>query len=215
MGKPKASRPANLAKDYTVTVNALLDVMDKLSAVLAADVNHKDATIDQLLAVKQIAWLLRNTAGEASLIISTGLSSGKMTPEIKANYGKFLGGIDIGWNALELTAAGMQLPPALSSALAANKTAYFDREYLSPSRSVAERAARWREARVDPEPVLAHLGRSAQRRRRRRRSRARCRQGARGHAKSTRGEWLRLIRAVVNCDRNEMRRHSRKVFWRI
>ncbi|MBR0758341.1 methyl-accepting chemotaxis protein [Bradyrhizobium jicamae] len=130
MGKPKASRPANLAKDYTATVNALLDVMDKLSAVLAADVNHKDATIDQLLAIKQIAWLLRNTAGEASLIVSTGLSSGKITPEIKANYGKFVGGIDAAWSALELTAAGMQLPPSLSSALAANKTAYFDPQFL-------------------------------------------------------------------------------------
>jgi methyl-accepting chemotaxis protein len=130
MGKPKASRPANLAKDYTATVNALLDVLDKLSAVLAADVNHKDATIDQLLAIKQIAWLLRNTAGEASRIVSTGLSSGKVTPEIKANYVKFLGGIDIAWNALELTAAGMQLPPALSSAMAANKTAYFEPQFL-------------------------------------------------------------------------------------
>ena len=35
-------------------------------------------TIDQLLAIKQIAWLLRNTAGEASLIVSNGLGAGKV-----------------------------------------------------------------------------------------------------------------------------------------
>jgi methyl-accepting chemotaxis protein len=44
---------------------------------------------------------------------------------------KFLGGTDIAWNALELTASGMRLPPALSAAIAANKTAYFEPQYLA------------------------------------------------------------------------------------
>jgi methyl-accepting chemotaxis protein len=98
---------------------------------LAAAVNHQDADIDQLLAIKQIAWLLRNTGGEASLIISKGLAAGKIAPEIHTNYIKFLGGTEIAWNALELTAAGMQLPPALSTALTATKTAYFEPSYLA------------------------------------------------------------------------------------
>ena len=130
MAKPKAQRRADLPKQYTDTTNTLLDVMEKLSGTLAATVNHQDATIDQLLAIKQIAWLLRNTAGEASLIVSTGLSAGKISPETKAAYAKFAGGTETAWNALELTAAGMQLPPALSSAMAANKTAYFEPKYL-------------------------------------------------------------------------------------
>ena len=130
MGKPKAQRRPELPKQYTDTVNALLDVMDKLSATLAAAVNHQDATIDQLLAIKQIAWLLRNTAGEASLIVSTGLAAGKIAPETRLAYLKNAGGTEAAWNALELTAAGMQLPPALSQAMAANKTAYFEPKYL-------------------------------------------------------------------------------------
>ena len=44
--------------------------------MLAGTVNHQDATIDQLFAIKQVAWLLRNTAGEASLLISNGLANG-------------------------------------------------------------------------------------------------------------------------------------------
>ena len=64
--------------------NAMLETLEKLSGTLAAAVNHQDATIDQLLAIKQIAWLLRNTAGEASLIVSTGLSAGKVSPETQA-----------------------------------------------------------------------------------------------------------------------------------
>jgi len=131
VAKPKAQRRAALPQEYQETTQGLLDTLDKMSGALAGAVNHQDATIDQLLAIKQIAWLLRNTAGEASLIISKGLAAGKITPEIHTNYIKFLGGTDIAWNALELTAAGMQLPPALSAALTANKTAYFEPSYLA------------------------------------------------------------------------------------
>ncbi len=131
MGKPKAQRRPTLAKEYMDTVTTLLEVLDKLSGSLAAAVNHQDATIDQLLAIKQIAWLLRNTAGEASLIVSVGLSSGgKVSPESKLAYTKFAGGTEIAWNALELTTAGMKLPPALATAMTTTKTAYFEPSYL-------------------------------------------------------------------------------------
>ena len=130
MGQPKASRRPALNKEYVDITTVLLDTLDKLSGVLAADVNHQDATIDQLLSIKQTAWLLRNTAGEASLIISTGLAAGKVTPESRQNYLKFLGGTDAAWSALQLTTSGMQLPPALSAAMAANKSAYFEPQYL-------------------------------------------------------------------------------------
>ena len=66
------------------TTQGLLTTLDKLSGTLAATVNHQDPVIDQLLAIKQIAWLLRNTAGEASLLISNGLGAGKATPETRA-----------------------------------------------------------------------------------------------------------------------------------
>jgi methyl-accepting chemotaxis protein len=131
VAKPKASRRAALPKEYQETTQGLLDNLDRISGELAGAVNHQDATIDQLLAIKQIAWLLRNTAGEASLIISKGLAAGKISPETRTNYVKFLGGTEIAWNALQLTAGGMQLPPALSNAMNATKTAYFEPSYLA------------------------------------------------------------------------------------
>jgi methyl-accepting chemotaxis protein len=131
MNIPKASRKATLGKEYLETTAALLETLDKLSAALAAAVNHQDATIDQLLAIKQIAWLLRNTGGEASLLISNGLAAGTLRPEARATYTKLTGGTEAVWNALELTTSGMQLPPALSAAMAATKTAYFEPSYLA------------------------------------------------------------------------------------
>src|SRR4029453_17622200 len=131
VAKPKAQRRPELAKEYMAASNAMLETLEKLSGTLAAAVNHQDATIDQLLAIKQIAWLLRNTAGEASLIVSIGLNTGKVAPEAKLAYTKYTGGIEATWTALESTASGMQLPPAISSAIAATKTAYFEPSYLA------------------------------------------------------------------------------------
>jgi methyl-accepting chemotaxis protein len=131
VAKPKEARRPALAKEYYDTTAALLATLEKLSAALVAAVNHQDSTIDQLLAIKQTAWLLRNTGGEASLIISKGLAAGSVTPEIRVNYLKFLGGTDAAWNALELAASGMQLPPALASAISAAKIAYFEPSYLA------------------------------------------------------------------------------------
>ena len=131
MSKPKASRRPALPKEYMETTAALLGTLDKLSTMLAAAVNHQDPVIDQLLAIKQIAWLLRNTAGEASLLVSNAITAGQVLPETHLKYVKFVGGTEIAWNALELTASGMQLPPALSAVMAATKTAYFEPDYLA------------------------------------------------------------------------------------
>ncbi|NVN88024.1 MAG: methyl-accepting chemotaxis protein [Rhodopseudomonas sp.] len=131
VGKPKASRRASLSTEYMDTTTALVATLDKLSGRLAANVNHADAEIDQLLAIKQTAWLLRSTAGEGSLLISNGLAAGKVAPEAKQAYTRLLGGTETAWNALELAQSGMRLPAPLVEAMAATKAAYFDPSYLA------------------------------------------------------------------------------------
>jgi methyl-accepting chemotaxis protein len=128
--KPKAQRRLALVQEYTDSTQKALATLDKISNALAVNVIHEDSTFDQLLAIKQMAWLLRNTAGEASVTISNGLASGSISEERLLYYTKFVGGIDIAWNALQLTLAGMQLPPALSATLETAKTAYFEEKYV-------------------------------------------------------------------------------------
>ncbi|MBR0778376.1 methyl-accepting chemotaxis protein [Bradyrhizobium diazoefficiens] len=146
VAKPKEQRRAGLAKEYMETTQGLLEVLDKLSNVLAATVNHLDATIDQLLSIKQNAWLLRNTAGEASLIVSNGLATGKITPELRYSYTQHVGGTSAMWKALELASSGMQLPPALAAAVTAAKTAYFDPQYLALRDRLADTLAKGEKA---------------------------------------------------------------------
>ncbi len=131
VGKPKASRPPTLAKEYMETTATLLETLDKLSTTLAVAINRQDATTDQLLAIKQMAWLLRNTAGEASQLITNGLAAGRVAPEARQTYAKLVGGTEIAWKSLEWTTSGMQLPATISDAMAATKIGYFAPEHLA------------------------------------------------------------------------------------
>jgi methyl-accepting chemotaxis protein len=131
MSQPKASRRPTLVKEYMETAEALLQTLETVSARLAAAVNHNDPVIDQLLSIKQAAWLFRSTCGEASLLVASGLAVGRMTPDARQNYTKFVGGIETAWAALELAAGGSKLPSSLVDALAMAKTANFDPQYLA------------------------------------------------------------------------------------
>jgi len=128
--KPKAQRRPSLLKEYMDSTQAALTTVDKISSALALSVIHEDSTFDHLLAIKQAAWLLRNTAGDASLVVSNGYITGTISQEGLQSYMKSVGGIDAAWNALQLSLAGIQLPPALSATLAAAKTAYFEEQYV-------------------------------------------------------------------------------------
>lgn len=129
MGKPKASRRASLAKEYMDATDALLVTLDKLSTALATAVNHNDPVIDQLMSIKQMAWLMRNTSGDASVMVSNGLATGKLPQDGQRTYIKLLGGIETAWNALEIASSGTQLPPGLVAALAAAKASFFEPQY--------------------------------------------------------------------------------------
>ncbi|MGV7211899.1 methyl-accepting chemotaxis protein [Bradyrhizobium sp. UFLA05-112] len=132
MRKAKKARHPNLAKDYTEATGALLATLEKISANLTAAVNHNDPLIDQLLSIKQAAWLLRNTAGEASDLVATGLvATGSLPMEAQQTYTKSVGAIENSWSGLESSTLGMQLSPLLAGAMSAAKAAYFNPDYLA------------------------------------------------------------------------------------
>ncbi|WP_407156780.1 methyl-accepting chemotaxis protein [Bradyrhizobium sp. STM 3557] len=133
IAKPKAERRLALAKEYGESATAALALVEKLSTALAASINRRDAAIDQLFAVKQTAWLLRNTAGEASSIVGAALTTGQISPETQIAYTKYMGGADAAWKALQLSVSGMELPAAMSSALKSVEAGYFDPQYLALS----------------------------------------------------------------------------------
>ena len=131
IGQPKASRRAALGKEYADAATTLLQTLEKLVTQLSAAVSHNDPVVDQLLAIKQIAWQVRDTGGQAAVLLSQGLNAGRLPPEARQTYAKFATGTEYSWKALETVVAGTQLPAGLVEAMAAAKTAYFEPQYMA------------------------------------------------------------------------------------
>jgi methyl-accepting chemotaxis protein len=131
LAKPKSERRDTLGKEYNDTALALLATLDALSAKLFAAIEHDDPYIDQMMELKQLAWAVRDTAGNASLAVSTGLSAGKLSPEDYRHYAGYVGGSEAAWSAVEALAAGTALPKPLTDAIANAKQAYFEPGYTA------------------------------------------------------------------------------------
>ncbi len=129
--KPKPSRRAGLAKEYSDEATRLIEMLEKLSSRMFASVKYNDAVIDQLMALKEIAWVLRNEGGEASLLVSNSLVAGHAGPDAQMKYAGHVGGTKAAWQALESIAFGTPLPPRVSQAIDAAKKDYFGQDYTA------------------------------------------------------------------------------------
>ena len=131
LSKPKAQRREGLAKEYMDETAKLLSTLEKLSARMVASIKYNDPLIDQLMAMKEIAWLVRNSGGEASILISNGMVAGRLGPEAPAKYASSVGGTRAAWLALESIAFGTPLPPKLAQAIDEAKKVYFGADYTA------------------------------------------------------------------------------------
>ena len=66
--------------------NALMELLDKLSSQLTRSVKLEDSFIDQLMNLKQLAWMARNAGGDASVVISNALGGIPIPPDAMLKY---------------------------------------------------------------------------------------------------------------------------------
>src|SRR5205085_10464499 len=79
--KPAAARRASLSNEYMDVATRLLETVEKVSGRMFAAVTFSDPVIDQLIGMKEIAWIVRNLGSEASLLISNGMVAGHLAPD--------------------------------------------------------------------------------------------------------------------------------------
>jgi hypothetical protein len=84
--RPKAERRAGLAKEIQAEATALIEMLEKLSAELNKSVKLADPFIDQLLELKQLAWVVRNAGGDASVLVSNKLGGQPLPPDAMLQY---------------------------------------------------------------------------------------------------------------------------------
>jgi methyl-accepting chemotaxis protein len=84
-----------------------------------------------MLEVKQLAWFTRQTAGEASLLLSIGLAKGSVAADALVKHAGFIGGARALWTAIDDAVMGLELPPAYLATLAKAKATLFEPDYLA------------------------------------------------------------------------------------
>jgi methyl-accepting chemotaxis protein len=128
---PKSERRPALGKDYTAEGLGLQDTLQRIAANLFASIKNGDSLIAEMMEVKQLAWLTRETTGEASLLISTGLAKGTAAADIRLKHQGFMGGGRSLWAAIDDAMVGMTAPPAFLTTLSAAKATLFDPNYVA------------------------------------------------------------------------------------
>ena len=128
---PKAERPAGLSDTYVQTTVGLLALLDTTSALINRSVRLEDAYIDQLLELKQLAWVTRNAAGDCSLMISNALGGIPLPPDALTAYANNLGKVDTAWSALLEIASGLPLPARFTAAVDKAKQEMFGADYVA------------------------------------------------------------------------------------
>jgi methyl-accepting chemotaxis protein len=125
VAQPVANRRKGLAEEYVRETITLQATLEDISRHLFATIQHRDAAVDQMMAVKQLAWRARDSAGDASVMISKGIGIGSLPAatyrEYDAKEGETLGY----WRGIEDLTFGTALSPAFDRALANAKQVYF------------------------------------------------------------------------------------------
>jgi methyl-accepting chemotaxis protein len=129
MAQPKGSRKATLAKEYFDEVDGLIAFLDKVGSQLTTSVKLEDAYIDQLLQIKQLAWVARNAAGDSSVLISNTLGGQPLPADAMLKYTSHVAKLEGAWTSLEDVAAGLTLPAKFHDATATAKREFMGSDY--------------------------------------------------------------------------------------
>src|SRR5712691_171768 len=129
VAQPKAARRPGLAPEIRDEISAFIEMLDKLSLQLNRLVKLEDPFIDQLMELKQLAWMARDAGGDASVSVSNPLNGQPLPPDAMLKYTGFLTKLDTVWALLEQQASGLRLPAQFTDAVARVKREQFAPEF--------------------------------------------------------------------------------------
>ena len=130
MAQPKAAQRSGIAEEMFKAADDLIKFIDKLSTQLTLSTKLQDPYIDQLMELKQLAWMVRNAAGDAAVLSSYALQG---RPQTTANVEDYIGKVSkvrATWAALEDLANGLPLPGAFAQMRDKVNREYFGSDYI-------------------------------------------------------------------------------------
>jgi methyl-accepting chemotaxis protein len=129
MQQPKAARRVGIAEDIVKETDDLIKFIDKLSTQLVLSIKLQDPYVDQLMELKQIAWVVRNAAGDAAVAVSFALEGKPQTAPVD-DYIARVSKIRSTWAVLEDLSNGLPLPASFTQARDRVNRDYFGSDYI-------------------------------------------------------------------------------------
>jgi len=130
MAQPKAARRPGIAEEMFKAADDLIKFIDKLSTQLTLSTKLQDPYIDQLMELKQLAWMVRNGAGDAAVTSSYALEGRPQTAANVEDYIAKISKVRSVWAALEDLANGLPLPAAFTQMRERVNHEYFGSDYI-------------------------------------------------------------------------------------
>ncbi len=162
--QPKAARRQGLVKEYFDAGTAVLVNLDKTSLLMTKSVALEDAYIDQLLAMKQLAWIARNAGGDASGLIVNTIGGVPLPSDPLLKYSVNIGKLEVTWRTLEDMATNLSLPPRLTAAIEKGRQGFLGSEDTAFRMQILKGLIAGEKATITPRelslkssPVLATL----------------------------------------------------------
>ncbi len=125
--RPKVERPAELSQSWIATIGKLVDDIDGLSETISSQIIDSDPFVTEMMAIKQMAWEMRDAAGVDRLTIGVAVAAGRgLSLEQQKQIAALHGRIEAAWKAIEDDIRAPNTPVQLKKAVETAKAAYFD-----------------------------------------------------------------------------------------
>jgi methyl-accepting chemotaxis protein len=130
MQQPKAARRAGIVEDTFKADDDLIKFIDKVSSQLTQSIKLQNPYIDQLMELKQLAWTVRNAAGDAAVLSSYALEGRPQSAATVEDYIAKVAKVRSTWAVLEDLANGLPLPAAFAQVRDKVNRDYFGSDYI-------------------------------------------------------------------------------------
>ena len=128
---PKSARRPGLGAAYAIEGKSMQETLQQIAASLFSTIKPGDPFVAQMIQIKQLAWLTRETMGEARLLIATGLAKGSVAADARLRHAGFIGGGLSLWTAIDDAVVGLDVPPTFLTTLTHARATLFGAEFAA------------------------------------------------------------------------------------
>ena len=122
---PRGQRPTALAQEWNTPISDVLDRLARVSDTLTERMRLVDGPIAELMTIKQVGWMVRDSAGLERNFYSAGITAHGLSPEVLLQIAEFHGRVAAGWAQIQQLTARSGTPAEVLTAIKGATGTYF------------------------------------------------------------------------------------------